>query len=249
MKTVIKAVIVDDEPLARDDLRYMLRKYPFIGITGEASNVDESIALLSKVEADVVFLDIQLRGGSGFDLVPHIPPSAEIIFFTAYDEYAVRAFEVNALDYLLKPVTEERLAASLQRLRDRIDNQPPPPNLSGSFHPGDQVFIKTDSEQGFIPVNAIAVVTSIGGNYTVVHLDNGKRHVVRRTLKEWKNVLPASLFLSIHRMAIANIDRIDHVKKERDGSYSIYPAGQPHPFRVSRRRAALLLKGLSDRII
>jgi two-component system LytT family response regulator len=245
----MKAIIIDDEPLARDDLRYMLKKHSFIEIAGEAANVDESIALLSKVEADVVFLDIQLRGGSGFDLVPHIPPSAEIIFFTAYDEYAVRAFEVNALDYLLKPVTEDRLEASLLRLRDRIDNRPLHLDPSGSFHPDDQVFIKTDSEQGFIPVNAIVAVTSIGGNYTVVHLDNGKRHVVRRTLKEWKNILPASLFLPIHRMAIANIHRIDHIKKERDGSYCIYPAGQPHPFRVSRRRAALLLKGIPDRII
>ncbi|MDD2672217.1 MAG: response regulator, partial [Syntrophales bacterium] len=147
MSISLKAIIIDDEPLARDDLRGMLAKYPFVKIAGEAADIKESAALLSKTRVDVVFLDVQLRGGSGFDLVPLIPSSAEIVFFTAYDEYAIRAFEVNALDYLLKPVTEERLGASLRRLKDCFRNKVSPSDTLMSLRPDDRMFIKTDTER------------------------------------------------------------------------------------------------------
>jgi len=246
METTLKAIIVDDESFARDDLRYLLRKYPWIEIVGEASNVEESIALLSTTAADVVFLDIQLRGGTGFDVVPHIPGSMGIIFFTAYDAYAVRAFEVNALDYLMKPVTEDRLAESLRRLSGRPENRTNPAVPGQSFRSDDQVFIKTDSERRFIPVKAIVTVTSIGGNYSAIHLDDGKKYIVRRTLKAWLHALPGFLFFRIHRMAIANLEQIDHLGKERDGSYFIFPVGQRDPLKVSRR-AAPLLKNLLEK--
>ncbi|MFA7464696.1 MAG: LytTR family DNA-binding domain-containing protein, partial [Syntrophales bacterium] len=212
MSISLKAIIIDDEPLARDDLRGMLAKYPFVKIAGEAADIKESAALLSKTRVDVVFLDVQLRGGSGFDLVPLIPSSAEIVFFTAYDEYAIRAFEVNALDYLLKPVTEERLGASLRRLKDCFRNKVSPSDTLMSLRPDDRMFIKTDTERCFIPVDAISAVTALGGNYTVVHLAHGKKHVVRRTLKDWNKVLPGLPFQQIHRAAIVNMDRIERIE-------------------------------------
>ncbi|MDD5532564.1 MAG: LytTR family DNA-binding domain-containing protein [Syntrophales bacterium] len=243
MSISLKAIIIDDEPLARDDLRGMLAKYPFVKIAGEAADIKESAALLSKTRVDVVFLDVQLRGGSGFDLVPLIPSSAEIVFFTAYDEYAIRAFEVNALDYLLKPVTEERLGASLRRLKDCFRNKVSPSDTLMSLRPDDRMFIKTDTERCFIPVDAISAVTALGGNYTVVHLAGGKRHVVRRTLKDWNSILPRFPFRQIHRSTIVNANRIERVGRDTSGSCLVSAAGIDYPLKVSRR-AAPLLKGL-----
>ena len=111
-----KAIIVDDEPFVRDDLRHMLSKHPEIDIVGEAGRVKEAEQLLKKISPDVIFLDIQLRGGSGFDLIPSISPTSNIIFFSAYDEYKDKVSQTQAVDYLLKPVTASRLAASLNKL-------------------------------------------------------------------------------------------------------------------------------------
>ena len=113
----LKCLIIDDDRFMRAALRFMLSEYGEMEIAGEAGSVGEASSLLGSVQPDVVFLDIQLHGGSGFDLVPCIPPRAHIVFFTAYARYAVRAFEVNALDYLLKPVQADRLAATVERLR------------------------------------------------------------------------------------------------------------------------------------
>src|SRR4051812_3009110 len=103
-----RALLIDDEALARDALRVLLEGHPEVKIAGTAATVGQGRTLLARDDYDIVFLDIQLRGGSGFDLVPHVRPGAQIIFVTAHDEHALRAFEVNALDYLLKPVRPER---------------------------------------------------------------------------------------------------------------------------------------------
>ncbi len=113
------AIIIDDEPFARDDLRYLLLSHPEIEIVGEAGSVKEAEQLLKRIDPDVVFLDIQLRGGSGFDLISSISPVSSIIFFTAYDDYKEKASLSNAVDYLLKPVRADRLGVSMQKLQNR----------------------------------------------------------------------------------------------------------------------------------
>ncbi len=111
-----KAVIIDDEPFARDDLRYLLLQHPEIDVIGEAETVHDAEELIKRVSPDIIFLDIQLRGGSGFDLVPQISSSSRVIFFSAYDEFVENASVYNAHDYLLKPVIATDLASSLRRL-------------------------------------------------------------------------------------------------------------------------------------
>src|SRR4051812_29748172 len=111
-----RCLIVDDELSARDGLRWLLSAHPAYVIVGEAATFDEALAQLARQDYDLVFLDIQLVGGNGFDLVPHVRRGARIVFVTAFDRHALRAFEVNAVDYLLKPVSPERFAASLARL-------------------------------------------------------------------------------------------------------------------------------------
>lgn len=112
-----KAIIIDDEPFVRDDLRYLLDAHPSIEIVGEAGSVHESRELLGSASPDVVFLDIQLRGGSGFDLLPNIPESTDIIFFTASDDFQETVERNQVIDYLLKPVSPARLASSLEKLK------------------------------------------------------------------------------------------------------------------------------------
>jgi DNA-binding LytR/AlgR family response regulator len=113
-KTVL---IVDDEPFARDDLRHLLLCHPNFEVVGEAGSIKEAEQFLSRTTPDIIFLDIQLRGGSGFDLVPHISSASNIIFFTAYDGYEDKISHTNAIDYLLKPVSAERLGDSLKKLK------------------------------------------------------------------------------------------------------------------------------------
>src|SRR5207247_271722 len=113
----VKALVADDERLARRELRRLLAAHPDVSIAGEARNVEEAVALLGEQHVELLFLDIQMPGGSGFDLLERLERVPLVIFTTAFDEYAIRAFEVNALDYLLKPIAPERLAVALDRVR------------------------------------------------------------------------------------------------------------------------------------
>jgi len=242
----LKAIIIDDEPFVRDDLRGMLAAHSEIEIVGEADTIASAKKLLTTVSFDVVFLDIQLRGGTGFDLVPFIDLAADIIFITAHDEFAVRAFEVNALDYLLKPVTGERLAESLMRLLHKEEKPPEDAGRRGSFKPTDSVFIKTDTGQLFVSLDQITAISSIGGNYAAVYLDNRKKLVARKTLTQWETFLPPSLFTRIHRSTIVNIDFIERIAYEKDGTCMVHLAGRKETFGVSRRLLSSLKNMLKD---
>jgi two-component system LytT family response regulator len=236
----LKAMIVDDEPFARDDLRQMLACQKEVEVTCEAGTVAEAQKQLSENSLDVVFLDIQLRGGSGFDLVPIIDRSTDIIFITAFDEYAVRAFEINALDYILKPVSIDRLSASIERLKAEKAGQETPSTKTGPFEPDDSVFVKTDSGQLFVRIEEILAIASIGGNYTAIQLKNGENLLSRKTLKEWANVLPESVFFRIHRATIINLRHIERISNQKDGSCVVGLSGLEETFAVSRRSVAAL---------
>jgi two-component system LytT family response regulator len=196
---------------------------------------------------DLVFLDIQLWGGSGFDLVPDIPASADIVFFTAHDRFAIRAFEINALDYLMKPVTEERLAVSIARLKKKGRRPEPRPGPAKPLVETDQIYIRTDKERRFVPVSAVVAVISMGGNYTAVHLADGHRPLVRETLRQWAALLPETLFRRISRSAIANICRLRSVEKQADGRYAAGFDGLETPVEVARRNVAHLKRLLEAR--
>ncbi len=240
MTTEQTVIIIDDEPLVRDELRDLLSDHGEIKIIGEAGNIREARDLLKKASPDLVFLDIQLRGGLGFDLVPFISPESHIIFFTAHDEYAVRAFEVNALDYLLKPVDEDRLALALARMgsdRGRISDAPLQP---GHLKGDDQVYVKTEFGQCFITVTEIGAVTSIGGNYTSLQLDSQRSYTVRRTLKQWEEFLPVDLFIRIHRSILINKNRIEQLHTDKKRNFHLSLIRIEEPFEVSRRSVQLV---------
>jgi len=119
----MKVLIIDDERLARVELRRLLGAHPEVEVAGEARNASEAEAMISDLAPELLFLDIQMPGATGFDLLAKLEDAPQVIFTTAYDEYAVRAFEVNALDYLMKPIVPERLAAALERVKPRLNNK------------------------------------------------------------------------------------------------------------------------------
>lgn len=235
-----RALLIDDEPLARLELRRLLKPHAHIAVTGEAGTVEAARDLLGRPGYDLVFLDVQLRGGTGFDLLSSIAPTAQIVFVTAFDRYAVRAFEVNALDYLLKPVTSARLAVALQRLADLrsapIATTAPP---SSRLTMEDRAFVKLGQTTRFVPVAAIGAIKSCE-NYTEVLLASGEKLMVLRPLKLWEETLPEANFVRIHRQAIVNLA---HVKKivrtgEDDVLFELTPPLAP--LAASRRQVAEL---------
>ncbi len=243
----VKALIVDDEPFVRDDLRHMLSVHSEITVTSEVGTIAEAKKQLLENDFDVVFLDIQLRSGTGFELIPFIDESVTIIFITAHDEYAVRAFEINALDYILKPVTSNRLAETLAKLQPGEIEQKIASSNSGSFKPDDRVFVKTDSGQLFVKLDEIIAIYSIGGNYVSLDLKNGEKLLCRKTFKEWETLLPESVFIRIHRSTIVNISVIERINYEKDGSCQVYMSGQEDPFDVSRRMVPDLKKMIKNK--
>ena len=231
----LKTMIIDDEPFARADLRQMLRAHENLAVVCEAGTISEAKEQLPANDLDVVFLDIQLRGGTGFDLVPFIDSQTDIIFITAHDEFAIRAFEINALDYILKPVDAARLAKSIDRLVSGQAEIKARAQSAERMKPADPVFVRTDAGRLFVKLFEITAISSLGGNYTNLHHKNGQAYVCRKTFKLWESILPSSVFIRIHRSTIINKDFIESIATGRGGSCLVNLSGQLSPFTVSRR--------------
>lgn len=216
---MIRALIIEDNPGARAELKELLSHHAEVAVVGEAPSVGRARTLLARDDYDLVFLDIELRGGSGFDLVPAVRPEARIIFVTAYDQHAIRAFEVNALDYLLKPVEPERLRASLARL----DQTVAPASSATPIQHDDLVHLQTDEGARFVLASAISAIRA-AQNYTHVHLADGAHHFIRRTLKSWEDQLCPAILTRVARDALVNLDhvqRFDAIDATRSGSLEV----------------------------
>lgn len=231
-----KALIVDDEKLARKDLSAMLGGFEEIEVIGEASSVEEAEAILKKDEIDVVFLDIQMPGKSGFDLLQSIDKETKVIFVTAYDEYAVKAFEINANDYLLKPVMQNRLELTIKRLEE---NSVPNPYSNKKFSVEDVVFLMINTSFQFVKISTIKKITS-AGNYTELKCTNDMKGLVLKGLKEWEERLPANQFVRVHKNTIINMNFVERVEEWFNSAFHIYIQGEKEPVVMSRRYAARL---------
>ncbi|MGD8305955.1 MAG: LytTR family DNA-binding domain-containing protein [Ignavibacteria bacterium] len=238
MKTKIKAIIVDDEELAREDLKVLLENFNEIDIIGEAESVEEARPLINNLNPDLIFLDIQMPGESGFDLLAKIETDAKIIFVTAYDEYAIRAFEVNAIDYLLKPVNTERLALAIEHLKSDEEGR-----KSGQtkLNLEDSIFIMVNNHYQFVKISAIIKITS-AGNYSEIYTTSKLKGLVLKSLKDWEARLPENYFVRIHRTAIINLEYVDHVEEWFNYSYKVLLKGIEDPLVISRRYASKLKK-------
>lgn len=236
-----KAVIVDDERLARNKLRSLLAQHPQIRLVGEADSVDSAVETIARTGPDVVFLDIQMPGKSGFELVNQVNLPLKIIFVTAFDEYAIRAFEVNALDYLLKPVNPERLAKAIERLAT------PPTPIEKSSRPleyEDYLFLPFGDSSRFLRVRDIKLVRA-ADVYSEIFTAGGEKTLVLKPLSEWEERLPEKHFARIHRSTIININFVERVEKSFNYSFEVYLSDTGEPFTMSRRYAARLRDKMS----
>lgn len=221
----------------------MLEAREGVRVVGEAGDVEEAACLAAETDASLVFLDVRLRGETGFELLDRLPDTSRVVFVTAYDEHAVRAFEVNALDYLLKPVTGERLDAALARASDPApggERKEPPPR----FELDDHLFLRLDGSWRFVRVADVRCVLA-SGDYTRLVTRDGAESLVGRSLKDWEARLPSSTFLRIHRSSIVNLEHVSHVDERRDGSCTLHLRGHEEPLRMSRRYASRIRDRMS----
>ena len=238
----IRVMIVDDERLARSQLRALLGRHEGVAVVGEADGVAAALVAVERFQPDAVFLDIQMPGLSGFDFLERTERAFTTIFVTAFDEFALRAFAVNALDYLLKPVEPERLAKVLNRLCSLSNGTFYPATQSAHLRlqNSDHVFVTSGPRARFIPVNSIQAICSAGA-YSEIRTAEGKRWMILRGLKEWEELLPAANFVRIHRSTIVNLSFIERVESLENYSYRVFLRGGSNSFTMSRR-CALQLK-------
>ncbi len=235
MTKELKAIIVDDERLARRELRSLLVHHPRIKIINEADSVRRAAELIAEAKPDVVFLDIQMPGQSGFDLFEMTDANFDVIFVTAFDQYAIRAFEVNALDYLLKPIAPRRLAQAIEKLSEKQTSHHA---SSRKLEYDDHIFLSLDDRFRFIKVSAIRCITA-QGDYTEIYTADDKS-LALKALREWEERLPEKHFVRIHRSTIVNFEHIEKIEKWFNNSYLVHIRGLADPVILSRRYAARL---------
>lgn len=239
----MKALIIDDERLARNELRRLLENFPRIDIVGEAANADEALRLIDDVQPDLLFLDIQMPGKNGFELLQSIDGKApEVIFTTAFDEYAIKAFEFNALDYLLKPVELNRLTEAINRIEEeRQQGADRPEAANGLLKDGtrvlsenDQVFVKDGEKCWFVKLAKVRLFESMG-NYVRLYFDDQKP-LVLKSLNALEDRLNPETFFRANRKHIINLQWIDKIEPWFSGGLLVTLRGGDK-VEISRRQA------------
>ncbi len=243
----LKALLVDDERLARQTLKRLLAEFPSVEIIGEAESLAQAVLFIEKYDPDVIFLDIQLYGESGFDLFEQMDVRCQVVFVTAFDEYAIRAFEVNAVDYLLKPVEPERLRQTIERLsteQKTVQQDAVPANTTYEYD--DNAFIQIDGSLKVIKIESIKYITAQGYASILFYADRQSGFVIK-TLKDWEAILPKKHFVRIHRSTLINLDFVDKTEKWFNYSYRVFLKGVKEPLIMSRRYTAKLKRMFQNR--
>lgn len=226
----MKAVVVDDERLARRELRSLIQAHGGVDVVGEAASVQEAESLVEQLAPDLLFLDVEMPGANGFALLESVPSRTKIVFVTAHEEYAVRAFDVGAVDYLLKPVQPSRLALALGRAG---------PAEAVRLAYDERLLLPTDRHYRLVKVRLIAAIEA-DGDYSRVSLADGASFHVLRSLKEWEERLPDRHFVRIHRSAIVNLEHVERVEKWFNSSFRVHVRSRTEPLVSSRRCSAVL---------
>lgn len=232
------ALIIDDERLARNELRKLLSAHPEVEVLAEAAHADEALKLIRELSPDVIFLDIQMPAKTGFDLLQELDKAPEVIFTTAHDEYAIKAFEVNAMDYLLKPIDPQRLSDAIQKLMMQEDRESLlgdiKVELRGSLTEADQVFVKDGEKCWFVKLADIRLFESVG-NYARVFFGTNKP-LILKSLNALEERLDPKTFFRANRKHIVNLRMIERVEPFFNGGLLLEIKGG-EKIEVSRRQA------------
>jgi two-component system, LytTR family, response regulator len=232
----MKALIVDDERLARKELMKLLEEHPSIEIVGEAVNADEAAQMVNELSPDLLFLDIQMPGKTGFQLLEELDFVPVVVFTTAYDEFALKAFEVNALDYLLKPIQPERLAETVTKILEREKSKSVAVrNADKKLGLADQVFVKDGERCWFVSLSNVRMFES-DGNYIKVYFDTN-RPMIHKSLNALDEKLDERAFFRASRKHIINLSWVEGIEPWFNGGLMVRLRGG-EKVEVSRRQAA-----------
>jgi two-component system LytT family response regulator len=235
----MKVIIIDDERLAREELKSLLSQFSFIEIVDEAKNPEEGIAKIKEHQPDLIFLDIQMPGMNGFDMLKKLDEIPKVVFVTAYDEFALKAFEVKALDYLLKPVDPERLKETIQKVQLPEEEfstklNALPATKEKLLQAGDKIFIKDGEKCWFVDISEVRMFES-DGNYVKVYFDRF-RPLILRSLNSLEDRLDPKLFFRANRKFIINLNWISSVENWFNGGLQV-SLKDGEKVEISRRQA------------
>lgn len=236
MSTILQALIVDDEPPARRWLRELLSAHPEISVAAEAGSVPEGILLANRLKPDVIFLDVQMPPQTGFDLLDGLAAPSRIVLVTAHDEFALQAFDANALDYLLKPVHPDRLAESVRRL---IGPGVPPTRTPDTLAVDDLTPLWERGRLRMIPVGEIAAIGAEAA-YSRVLIPGQSPMLVLRSMSEWERMLPSPPFARLDRSVVVNLSKVDAVHVRSRNECQVELKGIPEKLDLGRTASARL---------
>jgi two-component system LytT family response regulator len=244
----LRAILVDDEPLARLYLNKLLMKHPEIDIVGEAGDLTSAVTLIRSTEPDVIFLDIQMQGRSSFSLLPKLDlldPQPSVVFVTAYDKYAIRAFEANALDYLTKPVSPDRMTKTIQRLKTGMPSVPKEKSeVIGELGLDDFLLLRDGSKAMMVKTVEITAIES-DGDYTRILLDKESPLLMKRPLSHWEKLLPQKLFYKVSRRLLVNTQKVSKVTKRDTSTWELHLENIKTPILLSNLESKRLMATLS----
>lgn len=237
MKTY-KTIVIDDERLAREELKSILNQFAQIDLIGEARNGEEGIEIIADLEPDLIFLDVSMPGMTGFEMLKKLEHIPRVIFVTAYDEFALKAFDVNALDYILKPLDPKRLAEALDKLKssdeDEFESKEPIEELNRKLGVNDKVFIKDGEKCFFVKLSEVRMFES-DGNYVKVYFDKS-RPLILRSLNSFEERLDPTHFFRANRKFIINLDWVVGIENWFNGGLQV-ELRTGDKVEVSRRQA------------
>ncbi|MCB9170841.1 MAG: response regulator transcription factor [Flavobacteriales bacterium] len=241
----MKALIIDDERLARKELMTLLAAHEGIEVVGEAANAEEAEEAIHTHRPDLLFLDVNMPGRNGFELLENLDQVPHVIFVTAYDEHALKAFQVNALDYLMKPIDPDRLGAAIDRLPSKVEGDPPSRTV---LKAEDQIFLKDGEKCWFVTLKDVRLFES-EGNYVRVRFDDQKP-LVLRSLNNLEKKLDPHAFFRANRKFIVNLRWVEKIEPWFNGGLMVKLKsrdrnGEPEQVEVSRRQASRFKELLS----
>ncbi len=217
----MKVILVDDEPLARNILKKYCSQIPEIEVLGECENGFEAVKMIEEKNPDLVFLDIQMPKLNGFEVLELLPETPKVIFTTAFDEYAVKAFDANAMDYLLKPFLFERFNQAFEKVKNQSSPQIVETNSNEYIHPDEtqRIVIKEGEKISIVPIEELVYIEAYD-DYVKLHTAD-TRYVKKQTMSHYEKTLPSQLFVRIHRSSIIAIDRIQSIESIENGRYQV----------------------------
>ncbi|MEP0987313.1 LytTR family DNA-binding domain-containing protein [Ekhidna sp.] len=213
----MKAVLVDDTRLARQELQFLLQNHKDVEVIGEAENADDAKEMIENLKPDLVFLDIQMPDKDGFELLEMLDEVPQVVFTTAYSEYAIKAFDYNALDYLKKPITDDRLTLALQRVRENLEKTDEPKDV---LNENSQVFVKDGEKCWFVTLKDVRLF-EIWDNYTRIYFEDHKP-MIPKTLQYMESRLDPKVFFRANRQQIINMKWIEKIEPWFSGTIRLY---------------------------